>query len=95
YKAQHQTELNTHRMYKSALKDMIEEPDKKIKPKAWREELETLRTSYTEKQKSYSAAVVDLAKMEVLKHNKGDLERMLENESHQRNREPRNRDHSL
>ena len=95
YKLQHQTELNTHRMYKSALKDMIEEPDKKIKPKAWREELEGLKTKYTEKQKSYSAAVVDLAKMEVLNHNRRDLERMLENESHQRGREPRNRNQSL
>ena len=95
YKLQHQTELNTHRMYKSALKDMIEEPDKKINPKAWREELEGLKTKYREKQKSYSAAVVDLAKMEVLNHNRRDLERMLENESHQRGREPRNRNQSL
>ena len=87
YKLQHQTELNTHRMYKSALKDMIEEPDKRIRPKAWREELDGLKIKYAEKQKSYSAAVVDLAKMEVLKHNKGDLERMLENESHKRSRE--------
>ena len=95
YKLQHQMELNTHRMYKSALKDMIEEPDKKINPKAWREELEGLKTKYREKQKSYSAAVVDLAKMEVLNHNRRDLERMLENESHQRGREPRNRNQSL
>nr|MBQ4454759.1 MobA/MobL family protein [Clostridia bacterium] len=86
YKAQHQTELNTHRMYKSAIKDMIEEPDKKIKPKAWREELDGLKIKYAEKQKSYSAVVIDLAKMEVLKYNKGDLERMLENESHKRSR---------
>ena len=74
---------------------MIEEPDKKINPKAWREELEGLKTKYREKQKSYSAAVVDLAKMEVLNHNRRDLERMLENESHQRGREPRNRNQSL
>ena len=84
YKQEHQTELNTHRMYKSALKDMIEEPDKKIRPKAWREELETLQTNYEDKQKSYSAAVVDLAKMEVLNHNRRDLNRMLENERHQK-----------
>ena len=84
YKAQHQTELNTHRMYKSALKDMIEETDKMIRPKSWREELETLQTKYEDKQKSYSAAVVDLAKMEVLNHNRRDLNRMLENERHQK-----------
>ena len=86
YKLKHQTELNTHKMYKSALKDMIEEPDKKIKPIAWRKELIELGETYKEKQKAYSTAVIDLAKMEVLNHNKRDLQRMLENESHQRNR---------
>ncbi|MDY6307992.1 MAG: MobA/MobL family protein [Oribacterium sp.] len=95
YKLKHQTELNTHKMYKSALKDMIEEPDKKIKPIAWRKALTELGETYKEKQKAYSAAVVDLAKMEVLNHNRRDLERMLENESHQRGREPRNRNQSL
>lgn len=82
-------------MYKSALKDMIEEPDKKITPIAWRKELATLGETYKEKQKAYSAAVIDLAKMEVLNHNRKDLDRMLENESHQRNREPKNINHSL
>ncbi|MCR4705052.1 MAG: MobA/MobL family protein [Lachnospiraceae bacterium] len=86
YKLKHQTELNTHKMYKSALKDMIEEQDKKIKPIAWRKELTELGETYKEKQKAYSTAVIDLAKMEVLNHNKRDLQRMLENESHQRNR---------
>ena len=84
YKLKHQTELNTHKMYKSALKDMIEEPDKKITPIAWRKELATLGETYKEKQKAYSAAVVDLAKMEVLNHNRKDLDRMLENEGHKR-----------
>ena len=95
YKLKHLTELNTHKMYKSALKDMIEEPDKKITPIAWRKELATLGETYKEKQKAYSAAVIDLAKMEVLNHNRKDLDRMLENESHQRNREPKNKNHSL
>ena len=95
YKLKHLTELNTHKMYKSALKDMIEEPDKKITPIAWRKELATLGETYKEKQKAYSAAVINLAKMEVLNHNRKDLDRMLENESHQRNREPKNINHSL
>ena len=95
YKLKHLTELNTHKMYKSALKDMIEEPDKKITPIAWRKELATLGETYKEKQKAYSAAVINLAKMEVLNHNRKDLDRMLENESHQRNREPKNKNHSL
>ena len=45
-----------------------------------------LEDRYAKTQRPYSDAVVDLAKMEVLNHNKRDLERMLENESHQRTR---------
>ena len=43
-----------------------------------------------------SDAIVDLAKMEVLNHNKHDLERMLQNERSERNRTYiRNRDQIL
>ena len=73
-------------MYRDVLKDMIAEPDKKIVPKSWQKELDGLEERYAKTQRPYSDAVVDLAKMEVLNHNKRDLERMLENESHQRNR---------
>lgn len=86
YKKKHQTELTTYRMYRDVLKDMIAEPDKKIVPKSWQKELDGLEERYAKTQRPYSDAVVDLAKMEVLNHNKRDLERMLENESHQRNR---------
>jgi hypothetical protein len=84
YKKKHQTELTTYRMYRDVLKDMIAEPDKKIVPKAWQKELDGLAERYAKTQRPYSDAVVDLAKMEVLNHNKRDLERMLENESHKR-----------
>ena len=86
YKKKHQTELTTYKMYRDVLKDMIAEPDKKIVPKSWQKELDGLEERYAKTQRPYSDAVVDLAKMEVLNHNKRDLERMLENESHQRNR---------
>ena len=65
---------------------MIKEPDKKITPKAWQKELDGLRERYQKTERPLSDATLDLAKMEVLNHNKRDLERMLENESHQRNR---------
>jgi len=93
YKQQHQTELNTFKMHKNILKDMIEEPDKKITPKAWEKELKGLREKYQKTEQPFADAIVDLAKMEVLSYNKRDLERMLENESHNRTREiARNRD---
>lgn len=87
YKQKHQTELNIRRMYRNVLKDMIEEPDKLIKPKAWQKERDTLTEKLSGIRKSISTATVDLAKMEVLDHNRRDLERMLENESHERRRE--------
>ena len=40
--------------------------------------------NYRKTERPLSDAIVDLAKMEVLNHNKRDLERMLENESHKR-----------
>ena len=86
YKRQHQTELNTFRMYKNILKDMIKEPDKKIVPKKWKEEVDRLDEKSRKTEKAISNALVDLAKMEVLIYNKRDLERMLENERHQPSR---------
>ena len=84
YKKKHQTELNTYKIYRDALKDMIKEPDKKITPKAWQKELDVLKERYQKTERPLSDATLDLAKMEVLNHNRRDLDRMLENESHKR-----------
>ena len=86
FKKKHQTELNTYKIHRYVLKYMIKEPDKKITPKAWQKELDGLKESYRKTERPFSEAIVELAKMEVLNHNKQDLERMLENESHQRTR---------
>ena len=61
---------------------MIVEPDKKIVPKAWQKELDSLKEKYAQNRRSCSDAVLDHARMEVLNHNRRDLERMLENERH-------------
>lgn len=96
YKRKHQTELNTYKIYRDTLKSMIVEPDKKINPKAWTKELEGLKESYRKTERPLSDAIVDLAKMEVINHNKHDLERMLQNERSERNRTHiRNRDQIL
>ena len=96
YKKKHQTELNTYKIYRDTLKSMIVEPDKKINPKAWTKELDGLKESYRKTERPLSDAIVDLAKMEVLNHNKHDLERMLQNERSERNQTHiRNRDQIL
>ena len=86
YRRKHQPELTTYKMYRDTLKDMIREPDKKIVPKSWDKELYALEEEYEKLQKPSPIAVLDLARIEVLNHNKRDLERMLENERHQRDR---------
>jgi len=98
YKRKHQTELNTYKLHRDVLKDMIREQDKKINPKAWQKELDGLREKYQKTERPLSEATLNLAKMEVLSHNKRDLERMLQNErgqkEHETNRTRRN-DHNL
>ena len=69
------------------LKDRIREPEKKIEPKKWEKELATLRSEQDGSWKEYSDTVWELAIIETQK----DLDRMLENESHQRVAE-KNRD---
>ena len=93
YKRKHQTELNTYKIYRDTLKSMIVEPDKKINPKAWIKELAGLSERYQKTERPLSDATLELAKMEVLNHNKRDLERMLQNERSERSRTHiRNRD---
>ena len=69
------------------------EPDKKINPQAWSKELADLSERYQKTERPLSDATLELAKMEVLNHNKRDLERMLQNERNERSRTHiRNRD---
>ncbi len=65
-------------------KNLIKEQDKKITAGAWRKELASLQDAYEKGKEPYAEVVTDLASVEVLQHNKRDLERMLENESHKR-----------
>ena len=98
YKRKHQTELNTYKIRRDVLKDMIKETDKKINPKAWQKELDGLREKYQKTERPLSEATLNLAKMEVLSHNKRDLERMLQNERGQKEHEinrTRRKDHNL
>ena len=96
YKKQHQAQLNSFKMYKSAFKDMIKEPDKKITPKAWKKELDGLKEKYQQTERPLSDAIINLAKMEVLSYNKRYLEQTLQNERSEKNRTHiRNRDQIL
>ena len=84
YERKYMVELAYYDTYRSRLKSMITEPDKKITAGAWRKELASLEVALEKNREPYAEVVTDLASVEVLQHNKRDLERMLENESHKR-----------
>ncbi len=84
FESKHKVELVSYDLYRNRLKSMIKEPDKKILAGAWRRELAALETAYEKGTEPYAKVVTDLASVEVLQHNKKDLERMLENESHKK-----------
>ena len=74
-------------MYRDELKGIIKESEKRIMPKTWKRELEKLESKFKATQKPYSQVVWKLAAIEVLNHNRKDLERMLENERHKNERQ--------
>ena len=57
--------------------------NKNITPLKWRAELDSISREFDEVTKQYSDTMVKLAAMEVLDHNRKELNRVLENESHQ------------
>ena len=59
YKRKHQTELNTYKIHRDVLKDMIREQDKKINPKAWQKELDGLREKYQKTERPLSEATLN------------------------------------
>ncbi|MBE5970714.1 MAG: hypothetical protein E7242_10835 [Lachnospiraceae bacterium] len=84
YERKHMVELAYYDTYRKGLKEMITELDKKITAGAWRKELASLQMAYEKSTTPYAEVVTDLACVEVLQHNRKDLDGMLENESHKR-----------
>ena len=89
YERKHIGELANYDIGREKLKSMIVEPDKKITPKAWRKELAEIQEKIDATKQPYSQAVMRLASVEVLEHNKKDLERLLHNERSAREKRER------
>lgn len=83
YCNKHIVELAYYDTYRESLKNMIKEPDKAITPGKWRTELEKLYNQYDRIEESMSGITWDLAVIEVLRWNKFDLDRILQNETKQ------------
>lgn len=87
YERKHIPELAYYDEYRKQLKDMITEPDKKINSKAWRNEHASIDEKLEQTKQPYSQTVIRLATVEVLEHNKKDLERLLHNEKSAREKQ--------
>ena len=83
YCKKHIVELAYYDTYRENLKNMIKEPDKSITPGKWKAELEKLYDQYDRIEESMSGITWDLAVIEVLRWNKFDLDRILQNETKQ------------
>lgn len=79
----HIPELENYKFYKNALQNRLRH-DEKITPMKWRSELKTYKGKIDDTQSTYGEVVSRLASVDVLMHNKKELDRMLENERHQR-----------
>ena len=73
-----------YKEYRFQLKRMIREKNKDIVPKKWQKELDDLIAAKEELKMPYSEVITNLASCEALEHNRKELTRMIENESHAR-----------
>ncbi len=87
YEREHIAELAFYATYRARIKEMIIEPDKKITPRAWQKEIDSLLPKFEETKEPYASAVSVLASIELLEYNRTDLERMLANEKSAREKE--------
>lgn len=87
YERSHIAELVYYDTYHDRLKGMIVEEDKKIAPKKWQKELDSLLPQYEATKEPYAKTVSTLAGIEILEYNKTDLERMLGNERRAREKQ--------
>ena len=61
--------------------------DKRILPKEWQKQMDKFNDANTDINSSLQKIISVLAAIEVLQYNKKDLQRMIENESHRKNKD--------
>jgi hypothetical protein len=84
----HIPELSKYDVFHSELKQKLK-PDEKITPLKWSSELKTYNARLEKIKEPYSKVTVQLACVEVLEHNRKELNRLLENEQHQSRQQSR------
>ena len=81
-KKKHSIELMQYEVKRKAIKDAIEGTNKNITSGKWREELKKIDDSIGDIDKEFNKVCEELARIEVLEHNKKELKLFFENESH-------------
>lgn len=92
YKKEHSAELESYTELKEKYDGFAGE-DKTLGPKAWQNEIAELEKSLKDYNKSAVGKSISLATAEVILYNKKDLERQMENEERQQNKQQQKAKH--
>ena len=83
---EHKESLAQYPEMRERLQNLLEQGEK-ITPKQWKAEIRSLQTEYDSISKEKSKTATELAYAEVISYNKRNLERELQNESRQHNKQ--------
>ena len=83
---EHKESLAKYPEMRERLQNLLEQGEK-ITPKQWKVEIQSLQAEYDSIGKEQSKTATELAYAEVISYNKKNLERELQNESRQHNRQ--------
>lgn len=86
YDKEHKESLAKYPELKERMQNLLQQGEK-ITPKQWKAEMQSLQAEYDSISKEQSKTVTELAYAEVISYNRKNLERELQNESRQHNRQ--------
>ena len=86
YDREHKDILSKYPELRERMQSLLEQGEK-ITPKQWKAEIQTLQAEYESIGKEKNKTVTELAFAEVIRYNKSNLERELQNESRQHSRQ--------
>ena len=83
---EHKDSLSKYPELKERMQSLLQNGEK-ITPKQWRAEIQSLQSEYDSIGKEQTKTAIELAYAEVISYNRKNLERELQNESRQHNRQ--------
>ncbi len=86
YDKEHKDSLSKYPELKERMQSLLQNGEK-ITPKQWKAEIQSLQSEYDSIGKEQTKTATELAYAEVISYNKKNLERELQNESRQQNRQ--------